>query len=83
MVARSSFCLLPRPIRESFVSGMPFVYFYRSPLRLRFTGALAAACGELAKAVLLRFISTNLYLTHELRHYLADSKNYGSDTPED
>jgi hypothetical protein len=29
------------------------------------------------------FYRTNLYLTDELRHYLAGSKKYGSDTPED
>jgi hypothetical protein len=35
------------------------------------------------KSRLLPFISTNLYLTDELGHYLAGSKKYGSDTPED
>lgn len=83
MDAQSSFCLLPLHHWESLYQGRPS-FPYLVPL---YTDAYTTrrGCGVrvMRKSRFAAFYRTNLYLRDELRHYLAGSKKYGSDTPED
>jgi hypothetical protein len=73
MDAQSSFCLLPRHHSGKLVSGTSFISFF-VPLYVAHIACRECGVRVMRKSRFAAFYRTNLYLTDELRHYLAGSK---------